>query len=158
MDFLETALKRNPKLVDAAFELHNTRQIPTDTYLVDLDSVKYNARAISEAARQFSVKNYFMTKQFARNPLISKVIVDAGIESAVAINVDEAKILHGYGFRVDHVGHLMQIPSRDVEFIVNKLRPEIITVYSLEKAREIERAARKSNIKQKIMLRPIKPG
>jgi predicted amino acid racemase len=158
MDFLETIVKRNPKLIDSAFDLHRDRKIPTDTYLVDLDSVKRNAAAISEAARRSSIKNYFMTKQFGRNPLMSKAIVQSGIQSAVAINIDEAKILHGYGFRVDHVGHLMQIPSGDVEFTIGKMAPEIITVYSFEKAKEIDRAARKFGIIQKIMLRPISPS
>jgi predicted amino acid racemase len=158
MDFLETIVRRNPKLIDSAFDLHRDRKIPTDTYLVDLDSVKRNAEAISEAARRSDIKNYFMTKQFGRNPLISKAIVQSGIQSAVAINIDEAKILYGYGFRVDHVGHLMQIPSGDVEFTIGKMMPEIITVYSFEKAKEIDRAARKFGIIQKIMLRPISPS
>jgi predicted amino acid racemase len=158
MDFLEATIKRNPKLIDAAFELHRDHKIPTDTYLVDLDSVAKNARAISEAAESSGIKNYYMTKQFGRNPLLCRTIVESGIENAVAINIEEAKILHSNGFKVDHVGHLMQIPSGDVEFVVGTLKPEIITVYSFEKAREVDRAAKKFGIIQKIMLRPISPS
>lgn len=158
MDFLETIIRRNAKLVDAAFELHRNRKIPTDTYLVDLDSVKRNARAVSDAAGQSSIKNYFMTKQFGRNPVMSKAIVDSGIESAVAINIEEAKILHRFGFKVDHVGHLIQVPSGDLEFVLEKLRPEVITVYSYEKADEINRAAKKLGVSQNIMLRPVSPS
>jgi predicted amino acid racemase len=156
MDFLETVVKRNPKLIDTAFELKH--EIPVDTYLADLDSVTRNAQAVSNSAKKHSIKNYFMTKQFGRNPLFSKSIVNSGIESAVAINVEEAKILHGLGFKVDHVGHLMQIPSRDVEFVIGKLAPEVITVYSFEKATEIDRAAKKFGITQKILLRPVSPS
>jgi predicted amino acid racemase len=158
MDFLETTTRRNPKLIDAAFELHRDRKIPADTYLVDLASVERNSRFVSEAARKSGIKNYYMTKQFGRNPLISKAIVKGGIKSAVAINVDEAKILYGNGFKVDHVGNLIQIPSGDVEFILGKVRPEIITVFSFEKAREVDRAAKKFGIIQKIMLRPVSPS
>jgi predicted amino acid racemase len=157
MDFLETTLARNPKLVDAAFNLHRDGKIPCDTYLVDLDTVKQNAKLISQASSKAGIKNYYMTKQFGRNPLICKVIVDSGIEGAVAINLDETKILHRNGFKVDHVGHLIQIPSREIDYVVGKVRPEIITVYSYEKARQIDRAARKFGTIQKIMLRPVTP-
>jgi len=155
MDFLETTVARNPKLVEGAFDLHRDEKIPTDTYLVDLDTVKRNAKLISEASSKAGIRNYYMTKQFGRNPLICKVIVDSGIESAVAINLDETKILHRNGFKVDHVGHLIQIPSAEIDYVLRKVKPEIITVYSYEKATQIDHAARKIGIIQKIMLRPI---
>lgn len=155
MDFLETTMERNPKLVETAFELHKAREIPTNTYLVDLDSVKRNAIAIAEASASSGIKSYFMTKQFGRNPILCKAIVDAGIRSAVAIDIDEAKTLHRNGFKVDHVGHLLQIPSEDIDLVVGEMKPEIITVYGFEKAREIDRVAKKFGVFQKIMLRPI---
>jgi predicted amino acid racemase len=155
MDFLETTIERNPKLIDAAFSLHRDGKIPCDTYLVDLDTVRQNARLISEASSKVGIKNYYMTKQFGRNPLICKTIVNAGIDGAVAINLDETKSLHRNGFKVDHVGHLIQIPTGDIDYVVGKVKPEIITVYSYEKAKQIDRAAEKFGVVQKLMLRPI---
>jgi predicted amino acid racemase len=121
------------------FELHQRGEVPTNTYVVDLDAVKLNARTIADAARSADINNYFMTKQFGRNPLISKAIMDAGIQSAAAIDIEETKALHRNGVKVDHVGHLVQIPKADVYFVVREVCPEIITVYSYEKARRLTR-------------------
>jgi len=146
------------KLVDSAFDLHRNGEIPTNTYLVDLDTMRRNAAVLVQASAEAGIKNYYMTKQFGRNPLLCKAIVEAGIPSAVAIDIDETKILHRNGFKVDHVGHLMQIPSLEVDFVVGKVRPEITTVYSFEKAKQIDRSAQKFGRTQKIMLRPVSPS
>jgi len=158
LDFLETTLRRNPKLVNAAFRLHEAGKIPSNTYLIDIDTLRQNAQALASAAQKAGIKNYFMTKQFGRNPLVAKAIVSSGILSAVAIDIQEAKSLHRNGLKVDHVGHLVQIPTHEIDFVVGQIKPEIITAYSVEKAREIDRAAAKFRIIQKIMLRPIGPS
>ena len=158
MDFLETTLRRNPELVNSAFRLHGDGKIPSNTYLIDIETVSKNARALATAAKKAGIKNYFMTKQFGRNPLVAKAIVDSGISTAVAIDIQEAKSLHRNEIKVDHVGHLVQIPTHEIDFIVDKVRPEIITVYSVEKAKEVDRAAAKLGLIQKIMLRPIGPS
>ena len=158
MDFLETTLRRNTELVNAAFRLHGAGKIPSNTYVIDIDTVGQNARALATAAEKAGIKNYFMTKQFGRNPIVAKAIVNSGILSAVAIDIQEAKSLHRNGIKVDHVGHLVQIPTHEIDFVVGQVKPEIITVYSVEKAREIDRAAAKFGTIQKIMLRPIGPS
>lgn len=158
MDFLETAVRRNSKLVDSAFELHRNGEIPPNTYVVDLDSVKHNAQAIADSAKASGIKNYFMTKQFGWNPLISKVIIDSGIKSAVALDIEEAKGLHRCGIKVDHVGHVVQIPTSQIDFAISQLRPEVVTIYNYDKAEEVNRAAAKIGIKQNVMLRPIGPS
>lgn len=158
LDFLETTVRRNPELVEAAFRLHGEGRIPSNTYLIDIDTIRKNAQSLADAAKRAGITNYFMTKQFGRNPLVAKVIVNSGISSAVAIDIQEAKSLHRNGIKVDHVGHLVQVPTQEMDFVVGEVRPEIITVYSLEKAREVDRAAAKFGLKQKIMLRPIGPS
>jgi len=158
LDFLETTLRRNPELVNSAFRLHGDGKIPSNTYLIDIDTVSKNARALATAAKKAGIKNYFMTKQFGRNPLVARAIVNSGIPTAVAIDIQEAKSLHRNEIKIDHVGHLVQIPTHEIDFIVSQVRPEIITVYSIEKAKEIDRAAAKLGLVQKIMLRPIGPS
>jgi predicted amino acid racemase len=158
MDFLETTVRRNPELINSAFRLHGEGKIPSNTYLIDIDSVKKNAQALANAAKKAGISNYFMTKQFGRNPLVAKAIINSGIPSAVAIDIQEVKSLHRNGIKVDHVGHLVQVPTREMDFVVGEVRPEIVTVYSIEKAKEVNRAAAKFGLRQKIMLRPIGPS
>jgi predicted amino acid racemase len=158
MDFLETTVRRNPELINSAFRLHGEGKIPSNTYLIDIDSVKKNAQALANAAKKAGISNYFMTKQFGRNPLVAKAIINSGIPSAVAIDIQEVKSLHRNGIKVDHVGHLVQVPTREMDFVVGEVRPEIVTVYSIEKAKEVNGAAAKFGLRQKIMLRPIGPS
>jgi predicted amino acid racemase len=155
LDFLETTMRRNPKLIESAFRLHEAREIPSNVFLVDMDAVGRNAKAIADSAKSAGLTNYFMTKQFGRNPLLCQVIVSSGIASAVAIDIEETKTLHRNGFLVGHVGHLVQVPTSEMDYVIREVRPEVVTVYSHEKAEEVNRAAHKLGIVQKIMLRPI---
>lgn len=152
--FLNAVLRRNPKLIEAAFYLHQKGLIDPDTYLLDLDTIIKNAENIKNEADKYDIKLYFMTKQIGRNPYISKELMNIGYEGAVAVDFKEAEILCESGVKLSHVGHLVQIPSNKIEYIISK-KPEVITVYSIEKAREISRAANKFGIKQNIMLRVI---
>jgi len=77
-----------------------------------------------------------------------------GYAGAVAVDWREAKTLAENGIKVGHVGHLVQIPSKDIEDILLQ-KPEVITVYSIEKAKQISDTAKKMNITQNIMLRVI---
>ena len=58
------------------------------------------------------------------------------------------------GVKLGNVGHLVQIPSSLVDKVVRH-SPEIITVYSLEKIKEIDLAAKKYGKVQDIMLRVL---
>ena len=152
--FLDLVLRRNPKLIEAAFEVHQSGLIQPDTYILDLDAIIHNAKCIKAEADKYDVKLYFMTKQFGRNPYIAKELIKLNYDGAVAVDYREAEVLYENGIKLGNVGHLVQIPSGLIENMIKK-NPEIITVYSTEKAREISIAAKKLNINQNIMLKVI---
>jgi len=152
--FLDITLRRNRKLVETAFELHQNGSIEPDTYILDVDSILYNAKCIKKEADKYGIKLYFMTKQFGRNPYIASEIMKLGYVGAVAVDWREAKTLAENGIKLGHVGHLVQIPSNDIENILVQ-KPEVITVYSIEKAKQISEAAKKMNMTQNVMLRVI---
>lgn len=152
--FLDLTINKNPKLIETAFWLHREGYIQPDTYILDLDAIVYNGQAIKVEADRHAVKLYFMTKQFGRNPYVAAELMKLGYEGAVAVDHREAAVLHRNGIKLGHVGHLVQIPSNQVEAIL-EMRPEVITVYSIEKAREISAAAKKLGITQKILMKAI---
>ena len=155
--FLDLTMKKNPKLIETAFRLHQEGYIQPDTYVLDLDAIVYNGRAIKEEADRYDVRLYFMTKQFGRNPYVAAELMKIGYEGAVAVDYREAAMLHQNGIRLGHVGHLVQIPSNQIEAIL-EMRPEVITVYSVEKAREIAVAAKKIGMTQKVLMKVIDHG
>lgn len=158
MDFLEVTVERNPALIQSAVELYQEGEISANTVVVDLDAVERNAQIIVEAARKHGLKLYFMTKQFGRNPEMCNVIRRVGIESAVAVDLEDAQCLVRNGIPVGHVGHLVQIPKNDVGYVLECVRPEVVTVFNLEKALHIGEEARKRGITQKILLRVVGQG
>lgn len=152
--FLNILLKRNPNLAQAAFDLHQSGLIEPDTYILDMDAIEYNGKAIKEEADRYDIKMYFMTKQFGRNPYVAAELMKLGYDGAVAVDYRESELLYQNNIKLGHVGHIVQIPSREVEKMLQR-NPEVITVYSIEKAEEISKAAKKLNITQKIMLRVV---
>lgn len=152
--FLDITLRRNRKLIETAFKLHQTEIIEPDTYVLDVDSILYNAKCMKEEADKYGIKLYFMTKQLGRNPYIGAELMKLGYAGAVAVDWREAKTLGENNIKLGHVGHLVQIPSKDIENVLLQ-KPEVITVYSVEKAKQISDAAKKMNITQNIMLRVI---
>ena len=68
MDFLDVTRRRNPKLIEAAFDLYESGQIHQDTYVLDLDAIGLNSSLVSASARRGRVETYFESKQFGRNP------------------------------------------------------------------------------------------
>jgi len=126
--------------------------IPPNTYVIDLDTVKRNAKALSEKAKKQDIELFFMTKQFGRNPLVEQAIVESGIEKAVAVDPWEAMTLSKNGIQIGHVGHLVQIPVHMISTILN-LNPDYVTVFSYENARNISRIAQQMGKKQKVFLR-----
>lgn len=155
--FLDKTLKRNTELMKTAFNLHSKGVIEPDTYILDYDAIVENAKYLKEEADKNNVKLYFMTKQLGRNPIICRALMDLGFEGAVAVDFKEAKILIKNGIKIGHVGHLVQIPSKDMEYIM-RAKPESISVYSIEKAKEISHMAVKLGMKQNITLRIINEG
>lgn len=152
--FLEATLKRNPRLAPAAAELHARGAIPPNSYVIDLDMVANNARIIAQAARGKGLVCYQMTKQFGRNPLVAKTVAANGIEKIVAVDIEEARLLHHHGLRIGHLGHLVQIPLRDLP-IAMEMEPDLVTVFGLEQAEAVSGAARLMGRKQRVLLRVV---
>ena len=152
--FLEKTVERNKELVQAAFKLHKEGLILPDTYVIDLDTLVENARKIKEEADKYGVKLYFMTKQIGRNPVIAKEFMKLGYDGAVVVDFKEAEVMINNDIKIGHVGHLVQIPKALVEKVV-KSKPDYITVYTIEKAKEINEACEKLGINQNIMLRVL---
>ncbi len=153
MDLFDALAGRNPGLVAAAAALHQSGELPPDCYVVDVEAVEKNARLVSEAVEAAGLDTFFEAKEFGRCPPLCALLGRHGFVKALAIDVEELYALERQGVRVGHVGHLGQIPSGDVEHVVADTRPDVITVYSFEKAAEIDAAARRAGRVQQVALR-----
>jgi predicted amino acid racemase len=150
--YLERLLDRNPRLLETALELHQGGRIPPNTWVVDLDTIAHNARVLAGEARRLGLTTYVMTKQHGRNPYITLTALANGLDSTVAVDLQCALLLRRYGVPVGHMGHLNQIPRHHLADAV-ALRPDVITVYSLERARWIDEAARAQGVTQDLLIR-----
>ncbi len=154
--FLDITLKRNPRLIKYAAELHREGIIRPNTYVLDMDAIMENTKMLVEAAEKYGIKLYMMTKQIGRNPEAARIIAECGIERAVAVDPWEAISLAKSGIKLGNVGHLVQIPTGMIREILS-FRPEVVTVFTLEKAREISKEALNMGIVQDILLRVVGP-
>ncbi|GFN36761.1 YhfX family PLP-dependent enzyme [Tepidimicrobium xylanilyticum] len=152
--FLDITIRRNVELIDAAVYFHQKGEIKPNTYVLDIDNIVDNAKRIKEEADRNKIKLYMMTKQIGRNPEIAKMISEIGIDKAVAVDPWEAMTLTRNGIKIGNVGHLVQIPSNMVKCVVS-LDPEVITVFTIEKAREISEEAERQGKVQDILLKVI---
>ena len=152
--FIDIVQKKNPDLIKVAIELHQKGEILPDTYVLDVDAILENGRALCKKAEENGIKLYAMTKQFGRVPYLAKKLVEIGFGGVVTVDFKEALIMMDNGVKLGNVGHLVQIPSSLIDKVVRH-SPEIITVYSLEKIKEIDEAAKKYGKVQDIMLRVL---
>lgn len=155
--FLKMTMKRNPRLVEAAVRLHQKGLIRPNTYVIDMDSLRRNAQGLVHAACQSGIELYMMTKQIGRNPAIAREIAGCGIKKAVAVDPWEALSLAKAGISLGNVGHLVQIPAAMLREVMS-CRPEVITLYSLAKAREVNAVAAELGIRQKVLLKVVGNG
>lgn len=152
--FIDIVQEKNPDLIKVAIELHQKGEILPDTYVLDVDAILENGRALCKKAEENGIKLYAMTKQFGRVPYLAKKLVEIGFAGVVTVDFKEALIMMDNGVKLGNVGHLVQIPSSLIDKVVRH-SPEIITVYSLEKIKEIDEAAKKYGKVQDIMLRVL---
>jgi predicted amino acid racemase len=155
--YLQRLIERNPRLMEIAIKLHQEGGIPPNTWLIDLDTIAENARALSAEARRLGLTNYLMSKQYARNPYVSALALANGLHKIVAVDATCALMAHRYGLPIGHMGHLNQIPRHMIPYLV-AMRPEVITVYNIEHARWIDSAAGDLGIVQELLIRVIAPG
>ncbi|MBX3069386.1 MAG: alanine racemase [Thermomicrobiales bacterium] len=137
--FLNRLQSDNPALLDAAVELHQSGQIPANTWLFDLDTIAANARIQAAEAKRLGLTTFLMTKQIARNPLVAATALANGIDKTVAVDMTCAHLLNRCGLPVGHIGQINQIPRHQITHALT-MQPDYITVYSVEKARQISDA------------------
>lgn len=155
--FLNKVLELNPDLVDAAVFFHKRGDLLPDTYVIDMDRLALNAGNLKKTAEAESVSLYFMLKQVGRNPAIARLLADMGFAGAVAVDYREALEYVSLGIPLGNVGHLVQTPKAALPPIL-AARPEIMTVYSIEKAREINNICAGARMVQDVMLRVVDEG
>ena len=155
--FLKTVMERNQPLVRLGIEWQQNGVILPDTYLLDYDTILENARSIKQAGDANGVQNFFMLKQIGRNPLIARALTDMGYVGAVCVDFREALTMVENQIPLGNVGHLVQIPRAALKKIL-RAKPVIVTVYTLEKAREISAVCTELGLHQKLMLRVLGEG
>lgn len=154
--FIDVTRRRNPQLITAAVSLHRAGEIPSNCYVIDLDTVSANAAVVAAAARSHGLTAYQMTKQFGRNPLVARAIAEAGIERVVAVDFEEARLLHAHGLQIGHLGHLVQVPAHEVALAI-EMNSDLVTVFGLEQAERISAAALRAGVVQDVTVRVVGP-
>jgi len=150
--FVDALKRQNPALISAALRLWQQGKIAPDSWVIDVDQVLENGRLLVETARRHGITLYLMTKQLGRNPWLAQKLLALGYQGIVAVDYKESRVMRRVGLKVAHQGHLVQIPSAQVEAVVRQ-GTEVITLFSLEKAREVSRAAVRAGIMQSVMLK-----
>ena len=153
LDIIE---KKNPELVRTAVELHQNGDIAPNTYLIDLDAVKENAREIKKCGDRYGIEQYVMTKQCNRNPSMIKAFMEEGLDKAVAVDIICINNLQKHDMALGHVGHLVQVPRHQVKRVL-KFSPEVWTVYGYENAGFISEGAEKLGMEQDLLVKVIGP-
>jgi predicted amino acid racemase len=105
--FLELIRRRNPRLIEAAIALHQSGELPANTYVIDLDAVEDNARAISVKADSLGLTVMAMTKQMGRNESFCRAVMRGGIVRSVAVDLQCAVGTKRAGMELGHIGHLV---------------------------------------------------
>jgi predicted amino acid racemase len=150
--YLEALTHKNPALISAAAQLHAADVLPANTYVVDLDAIKHNAAAMAAEAKRVGIDLYLMTKHYNRNPIVTHAALAAGIRSTVGVEAADAFYLSRFGLPVGHVGHLVQIPRGNLRSVL-ETRPEIMTIFSVEKAQQVSNVATTLGYIQDIIFR-----
>jgi predicted amino acid racemase len=150
--FLDVLRRRNPQLIEQAIALHQAGKLPANAYVIDLDSVEANARAIADAGRRLGLTTFAMTKQMGRNASFCAAVKRGGIGRAVAVDMECARAAHRAGLKIGHIGHLAQIPKHEADAAA-ALEPDFWTVFNLDKAHEAGVASRKRNRIQPLLAR-----
>ncbi|SHF14534.1 Predicted amino acid racemase [Seinonella peptonophila] len=156
--FTDVIKRRNPSLLKASVMLHQSGQIPPNTYVVDLDALTHNIQKLSLTAKEHDFQLYFMSKQLGRNDFIGRWISQHGIDQAVAVDYDEARILAKSGVKIGHLGHLVQPGKNEWGHILKQIQPQVVTVFSKERAAQLSAKAIQHGLVQDVLLRVVQPN
>jgi predicted amino acid racemase len=150
--FLDVLRRRNPSLLEHAIALHQSGKLPANAYVIDLDAVEDNARAIAGAAERLGLTTLAMTKQMGRNPSFCRAVKRGGIAKAVAVDMECARAADHAGLAIGHIGHLSQVPKYEAEAAA-AFAPGYWTVFNFEKANEAGSASLKREREQPLLAR-----
>ena len=150
--FLDLIRRRNPRLIEAAIALHQRGELPANTYVIDLDAVEDNARAISAKANSLGLTVMAMTKQMGRNEFFCRAVMRGGIKRSVAVDLECALATKRAGMELGHIGHLVQIPKWEADSAA-QLSPAWWTVFNAEKAAEAAAASQRLGREQPFLAR-----
>jgi predicted amino acid racemase len=150
--FLEKTEERNKRLIETAVKFHQSGKILPDTFVVDVDQFLDNAKDILDEANKNHIELYYMLKQIGRNPYLGKALEQIGYKGAVSVDWKEADAEMRAGLHLSHVGHLVQIPTHFLRKIMS-YGCDWITIFSLEKLKEIDEVAGELGIVQKVLIR-----
>ncbi len=150
--FLNKLMEQNPDLIQTIYQLHQNGEITPDSYVIDVDQLLNNAEMMLNEAKKYEIKMFVMLKQIGRNPLLAKKLVDMGYDGVVAVDYKEALLMMEHNIHLAHVGHLVQIPKKLLMKIM-AYGVDYITVYSYEKAEEINSIAKELGIVQKLVVK-----
>jgi predicted amino acid racemase len=150
--FLDLIRRRNPRLIEAAIALHQRGELPANTYIIDLDAVEDNARAISVKAGALGQTVMAVSKQMGRNESFCRAVMRGGIKRSVAVDLECALATKRAGMELGHVGHLVQIPKWEADSAA-RLSPTWWTVFNAEKAAEAAAASGRLGREQPLLAR-----
>jgi len=150
--FLNRLFQRNPGFIQGAIELHQAGLLPSNSYVLDLDTMQKNAGLLAAEGKRLGLKVFPMTKQIGRNPCALDRIAKEGLNAFVAVDMNCALQIHKNGYDIGHLGHLVQIPKAEVETAA-AMKPYYWTVFNKENAQAAAGAARKIGQKQQFLAR-----
>lgn len=152
--FLKKIVETNGSFVDACFQLHQSGEILPDSYVIDMDTLRENAKKIYEQARTQNIDVYFMLKQIGRNPVIAKELVKIGYKGAVVVDFKEAEVMMRHNIPIANIGHLVQTPKAMLQKIVD-YGCQYYTVFTVDKIRDLNECAKKSGKKISLLLKVV---
>jgi len=150
--FIKALQRQNPALIATALRFWQQGRIAPDSWVIDVDQVLENGKLLLKTAQQYGISLYLMTKQIGRNPWLAEKLLALGYQGIVVVDYKESRVMRRAGLPVSHQGHLVQIPSAQVAGAVEQ-GTEVITLFSLEKARQVSAAAVASGRTQAVMLK-----
>ena len=155
--FLNRLFQRNPEFIQSAIELHQAGLLPSNSYVLDLDTMQKNAALMAAEGKRLGLKVFPMTKQIGRNPYALVYLAKEGLNAFVAVDMSGALPIHKNGYDIGHLGHLVQIPKAEVETAA-AMKPYYWTVFNRENAQAAAGAAQKIGQKQPFLARIFAEG
>lgn len=155
--FLQPLLRRNPRFVEAAVELHQAGWIPANSCVLDLDAIETNTSGLCRQARRLGLTVYAMTKQIGRAPAALAAMAAGGVDGYVAVDMACARPIARHGHNLGHLGHLVQVPRAEAGEAAG-MEPDYWTVFSENKAEEAAAAAHRLGRSQRLLVRVFAEG